>query len=60
MANPQNKVALITGGSRGIGKSIAMEFGSLGYDIVFNYFRNHKAADKAQRQIEELGVKCLK
>ena len=46
MANPQNKVALITGGSRGIGKSIAIEFGSLGYDIVFNYFRNHNAAEK--------------
>ena len=60
MANPQNKVALITGGSRGIGKSIAIEFGSLGYDIVFNYFRNHSAAEKTQRQIEELGVKCLK
>ena len=58
MANAQNKVALITGGSRGIGKSIALEFGNLGYDIVFNYFRNHNAAEKAQRQIEELGVKC--
>ena len=44
MANAQNKVALITGGSRGIGKSIALEFGNLGYDIVFNYFRNHNAA----------------
>ena len=53
MANAQNKVALITGGSRGIGKSIAIEFGSLGYDIVFNYFRNHNAAEKTQRQIEE-------
>ena len=60
MANAQNKVALITGGSRGIGKSIALEFGTLGYDIVFNYFRNHNAAEKAQQEIENLGVKCLK
>lgn len=60
MANTKNKVAVITGGSRGIGKSIAMEFASLGYDIVFNYFRNHQAAAKTQEDIEQLGVKCLK
>ena len=60
MANAQNKVALITGGSRGIGKSIALEFGNLGYDIIFNYFRNHTAAKKTQQEIEDLGVNCLK
>ena len=60
MANIKNKVALITGGSRGIGKAIAMEFGTLGYHIAFNYFRNHDAAEQTQREIENLGVSCLK
>ena len=60
MADTKNKVALITGGSRGIGKAIAMEFGNLGYHIAFNYFRNHDAAEQTQREIENLGVRCLK
>ena len=60
MADTKNKVALITGGSRGIGKAIAMEFGNLGYHIAFNYFRNHDAAEQTQLEIENLGVRCLK
>jgi enoyl-[acyl-carrier protein] reductase III len=60
MADTKNKVALITGGSRGIGKSIALEFGNLGYHIAFNYLRNHDAAEQTRREIETLGVRCLK
>ena len=56
----KGKVALITGGSRGIGKAIALELASRGADIAFNYFRGHDAATEAQREIEELGVRCLK
>ena len=54
------KVALVTGGSRGIGKAIALEFGSRGADVAFNYYRSHEAAAESQREIEDLGVRCLK
>ena len=54
------KVALVTGGSRGIGKAIALEFAERGADIVFNYLRNHRAARETQEEIEALGVRCLR
>ena len=56
----KGKIALVTGGSRGIGKAIALELARHGADVAFNYLRNHKAADETQRQIEELGVRCLR
>ncbi len=56
----EGKVALVTGGSRGIGKAIALEFARRGADIAFNYLRSHEAAAETQREIEELGVRCLK
>jgi enoyl-[acyl-carrier protein] reductase III len=54
------KVALVTGGSRGIGKAIALEFARRGADIAFNYLRSHEQAARTQREIEELGVSCLR
>lgn len=56
----EGKVALITGGSRGIGKAIALEFARRGADIAFNYLRNHKAATETQSEIEALGVRCTR
>ena len=56
----KNKVALITGGSRGIGKSIALEFARRGADIAFNYFRSHEEAARTEEDIEGFGVKCLR
>ena len=54
------KIALVTGGSRGIGRSIAIELASRGADIAINYFRNHKEAQSTQSDIEALGVRCLR
>ena len=54
------KVALVTGGSRGIGRAIALELAGRGADIAFNYFRNHKAAHEAEEAISALGVRCLR
>lgn len=54
------KVALVTGGSRGIGLAIALELASRGADIAFNYLRNHNAASAAVQAMESLGVRCLR
>ena len=56
----EGKVALVTGGSRGIGKAIALQFAEHGAHIAFNYIRNHKAAAQTQTEIEALGVRCLR
>ena len=56
----KGKVVLITGGSRGIGKAIALEFARGGADIAFNYMRNHAAAAETEKEILGLGVRCLR
>ena len=51
-----NKVALVTGGSRGIGKACALELARAGYDVVINYAGNEEAANKTVEEIKALGV----
>ena len=41
-----NSVALITGGSRGIGRGIALELARIGWDLVLNYCSNKTAAER--------------
>jgi len=54
----QNKVALITGGTRGIGKAIAHRFAREGYDLVLNFLRSRKNAEETKAELEtEHGIR---
>lgn len=53
------KVALVTGSSRGIGKAIALRLAKQGYDIIVNYARSKSAAEETAKEIEALGRKAL-
>lgn len=55
----QEKVALVTGGSRGIGRAIAVRLAEHGVDIVVNYVRHKKDAQATAAEVEKLGRKCL-
>ena len=50
-----NQVALITGGSRGIGKSVASELASRGAYVLINYATNSEAAAETLEEIEKAG-----
>ena len=52
------KLALVTGGSRGIGKACALKLARAGYDIVINYAGNEEAANKTVEEIKALGVEA--
>ncbi len=59
MFDLKGKVALITGGSRGIGKAIALRLAENGVDVVVNYVRHRRDAEATVQAIEELGGRCL-
>lgn len=51
----KGKKAVITGGSRGIGKAIALKYARLGADVAVNYNRNADLAESVVNEIKELG-----
>jgi len=53
------KVALITGASRGIGKAIAIELAKNNINIVINYYKDEKEADKVAEEIKKIGVESI-
>ena len=53
------KTALVTGGSRGIGRAIAVAFGALGAKVVVNYAGNEKAALETVQEIEKNGGQAI-
>ncbi|MBC3484535.1 3-oxoacyl-ACP reductase FabG [Pseudomonas sp. SWRI50] len=53
------KIAVVTGGSRGIGKSIVLALAGAGYQVAFSYVRDEASAAALQAQVEGLGRECL-
>jgi len=55
----ENRVALVTGGSRGIGKAIALQLARGGANVAISYVSKEDSAQQVVQQIEALGRKAL-
>jgi len=53
------KVAVVTGGSRGIGRAICLQFAEMGAKVVINYVSRSEAAEETKTQVEAMGGECL-
>ena len=54
----ENKTALITGATRGIGKGIAEVFAKQGANVAFTYSSSVEAATSLEKELQSLGVKA--
>jgi 3-oxoacyl-[acyl-carrier protein] reductase len=52
------KYALVTGGSRGIGRAVCLQLAGMGYPVIINYSSNHEAALATRQLVEEKGGKA--
>lgn len=59
MITTKSKIALVTGGSRGLGRNMAIALAKKGIDIVLTYNNNKQSADETVTEIESLGQKAL-
>lgn len=55
----RDKIAIVTGSSRGVGKAVAEAYGANGADVVVNYTSNQKAADEVVKNIKGMGRKAV-
>lgn len=55
----QDKVILVTGSGRGIGRDIALRFAQEGAHVIVNFFRNRQPAEDTAAEIRALGRRCL-
>ncbi|MFH1383222.1 MAG: enoyl-[acyl-carrier-protein] reductase FabL [Chloroflexota bacterium] len=52
----KGKIALVTGGSRGIGRAITLKLAGEGADVVINFFRRRDAAERTAQEVRDKGV----
>ena len=57
--NLENRVALVTGASRGLGRAIAIKMASYGASVAINYLSNDEEANKVYKEIEEMKSKVM-
>lgn len=59
METTKSKIALVTGGSRGLGRNMAIGLAKKGIDMVFTYNSNKQKADEVVAEIQSLGQKAM-
>lgn len=59
MISLKGRKALITGGSRGIGRSTAVLFAKAGSDVAINFIKEKEAAEYVRKEVETIGRECL-
>jgi 3-oxoacyl-[acyl-carrier protein] reductase len=59
MIKLKNKVAIVTGGSRGIGKAVSLLLAEAGCNLVINYRKDRRSAENVKRAVERLGVRAI-
>jgi len=57
MANNVNKIVLVTGGSRGLGKDSALQLAKKGFDVIITYQTKKEEAENVVKEIKSLGKK---
>src|ERR1044072_1394977 len=53
------RAAIVTGGTRGIGRAIVLELARRGADVAFNYAKSAEAAESLKTELEALGVRSF-
>ena len=59
MKKLENKVAIVTGGARDIGRAVSLKLASEGAKVVVNYFDNKEDAEATQKMIAEMGAESI-
>ena len=59
MTDSRNKIVLITGASKGVGRGIALKLAAAGYALVLNYSADDAAAAETLAAVQKLGAECL-